>query len=252
MGGEPLLCLNLAGWPRDVLPLDLLGDVLAGGEEVAREAGAIIAGGHTIDDPEPKYGMAVVGRAHPDRIMTTSAGNAADVLILTKPIGTGVITTALKAGAASDDTVAAAVWSMTALNAVAARVAVAHEVRCATDVTGFGLLGHLQRLCVASGVGARIDAGAVPMLPEARALADAGHIAGGSRRNLAYVREFLDATATERDLTLLADAQTSGGLLLCVAPTQADEVERALAAAGVAPARIGALTGGDIGRISVA
>lgn len=251
MGGEPLMCLNIAGWPRDVLPLDLLGDVLAGGEEVVREAGAIVAGGHTIDDPEPKYGMAVVGRAHPDHIMTTEAGKVGDVLVLTKPIGTGVITTALKAGVAPPDVLATAVWSMTVLNARASRVAVAHQVRAATDITGFGLLGHLHRLCKSSGVAARISSAAVPLLPGARTLAEAGHIAGGTKRNLEFVSPFVTSSAPDIDLTLMADAQTSGGLLLCVPEARADALEAGLAAAGVEPARIGSLIEGEPGSIAL-
>ena len=216
MGGRPVWALNLAGWPRDTLPLELLADVLRGGADVAREAGMTIVGGHTVDDPEPKYGMCIVGRVDPDRIMTIDAAGPGDVLVLTKPIGTGVVTTALKHDQASPQAVAAAVQAMTTLNAEAAERLVRSGVRACTDVTGFGLLGHLHRMLLASGVAAEVDAGGVPLLPDVRELVEAGAVAGGTRRNLEAVRAHVDGTADPTTLLLLADAQTSGGLLAAV------------------------------------
>src|SRR5258706_11126425 len=230
MGGRPLLCLNLVGWPRDALPLELLGRVLEGGQSVAREAGAIVAGGHTIDDPEPKYGMAVVGLADPERIVTNAAARAGDVLFLTKPLGLGVISTAIKNGKAPDDVVAAAIETMTTLNAKASEAMLASGVRAATDVTGFGFLGHLHRMLAASGVSATIRASAVPLIPGARDLAAGGQIPGGSKRNRAYVEAAVsfDGDVDEVSRALLSDAQTSGGLLISCPPSEAGTLRAAL------------------------
>jgi len=220
MGGRPLVALNIVGWPRDALPLALLGEVLKGGLEVAQRAGFTVVGGHTVDDPEPKYGMVVIGRADPDKLMTIDAARPGDALVLTKPIGTGIITTAHKGDAAPADSLEAAVASMTALNDEASREFVEAGVRACTDVTGFGLLGHLGRMLAASGVGAEIDASAVPLLPDARALAEAGHVPGGTRRNLDAAMPVVDWHGDDEvTRILLCDAQTSGGLL---AATTAD------------------------------
>ena len=212
VGGEPLIALNLLGWPRDKLPIELAAEVLRGGLDVARSAGCHVAGGHSIDDPEPKYGMAVTGLADPSALLRIDAGTAGLPLSLTKPIGIGVLNARHKAtGEVSQE----AVEVMTALNAEASRAALAAGLRCATDVTGFGLLGHLYKLARASGVGAIIDHAAVPVLPEARAALRAGYIPGGSRRNLDWVRPHADfGSLAEEELLLLADAQTSGGLLV--------------------------------------
>ena len=219
MGGRPIVALNIVGWPRQELPLALLGEVLKGGLDIAKRAGFAVVGGHTIDDPEPKYGMVVIGRADPEKLMTIDAARPGDALVLTKPIGTGIVTTALKAGAAPEQVVDEAVRTMTALNDDASASFVAAGVRACTDVTGFGLLGHLARMLAASGVAAEIDAGAVPVLAGARALAEAGHVPGGTRRNLdaASAVEWNGTDAITR--ILLCDAQTSGGLL---AATTAD------------------------------
>jgi selenide,water dikinase len=218
MGGRPLWCLNLVGWPRDKLPLEMLGDVLRGGADMAARAGAVILGGHSIDDPEPKYGLVVVGEVHPDRLTTNAAARPGDRLVLTKPIGTGIITTALKKGAASADAVEAATGAMTTLNDGAAEAAAAAGVRGATDVSGFGLLGHLGSMLAASGVAADIWAGAVPRLVGVRRLAEGGHIPGGTRRNLAATADWAtwDSALDDVERLILADAQTSGGLLLAV------------------------------------
>ena len=212
VGGEPLVALNLLGWPRDILPAELAAEVLRGGLDVARSAGCHVAGGHSIDDPEPKYGMAVTGLADPAALLRIDAGTAGLPLSLTKPIGTGILNARHKAtGEVSQE----AVEVMTTLNAAASRAALVAGLRCATDVTGFGLLGHLFKLARASGISAIIDHAAVPVLAEARAALAAGYLPGGSQRNLDWVRAHLDAgNVGAAELLLLADAQTSGGLLV--------------------------------------
>ena len=212
VGGEPLIALNLLGWPREVLSLDLAAEVLAGGLEVATQAGCHVAGGHSIDDPEPKYGMAVTGLADPDRLLRIDAGQPGLPLSLTKPLGTGVLNSMHKAtGAVSQ----AAIDVMTTLNAEASRAALAARLRCATDVTGFGLLGHAFKLARASGVTAVIDHKSVPFIDGARQALKNGHVPGGSRRNLAWVAPHADFSGlSDEELLLLADAQTSGGLLI--------------------------------------
>ena len=212
VGGEPLVALNLLGWPRDRLPPELAVEVLRGGLEIARQAGCHLAGGHSIDDPEPKYGMAVTGLADPARLLRIDAGRPGLPLSLTKPLGTGVLNARHKAtGEVSEQAVAV----MTALNAEASRQALAAGARCATDVTGFGLLGHLYKLARASGVSAVVELAAVPLIEGARQALAGGFVPGGSRRNLDWVAPHADTgSLTEDDLLLLADAQTSGGLLV--------------------------------------
>jgi selenide, water dikinase len=211
MGGEPLVAVNLLMWPRDKIPFDLAAEVLRGGADVCADASCHLAGGHTIDDPEPKYGLAVTGFADPDRLLRNDAGVAGTPLTLTKPLGLGVLNNRHKAtGEVFDD----AVRTMTTLNREASRAALDAGVVCATDVTGFGLLGHLLKLCRASAVGAVIDAAAVPYLEGARPSLAKGYVPGGSRRNLDWVRPYVDGRAGEVELLLLADAQTSGGLLV--------------------------------------
>ena len=212
MGGTPVVAVNLLGWPRDVLPMELVTDVLRGGLDVAREAGCPVAGGHSVDDPEPKYGMAVTGIADPDRLLRNDSGRAGLPLTLTKPLGVGVLNSRHKA---TGEVFPQAVATMTALNRDAAVAALKGGATCATDVTGFGLLGHLHKLVRASGVTAVVEAAAVPYLDGAREALAAGYVSGGTRRNLAWVRPFQDAgEAPEDELLLLADAQTSGGLLV--------------------------------------
>jgi selenide,water dikinase len=212
MGGMPLVALNLLGWPRDKLPIELAAEVLRGGLAAGRAANCHVAGGHSIDDPEPKYGMAVTGVADPDALLRIDARQPGLPLSLTKPIGTGVLNAWHKAtGQVSD----AAVEVMTTLNAEASQQALAAGIRCATDVTGFGLLGHLFKLARASGVTAVVDHAAVPLIEGTRAAARAGHMPGGSRRNLEWVLPHTDTGGLgEENLLLLADAQTSGGLLV--------------------------------------
>ncbi|MGC5662063.1 selenide, water dikinase SelD [Micromonospora sp. WMMD723] len=212
MGGTPLVAINLLCWPRDTLPLELAREVLRGGQDVAREAGCHLAGGHSVDDDGPKYGLAVTGLVRPDELITLDAGRAGSPLSLTKPLGVGVLNTRHKA---TGEVSAEAVASMTTLNRDAARAAVAAGIRCGTDVTGFGLLGHASKLARASGLTVAIDAARVPYLPGARQAARDGHVSGGTRRNLDWVSPWTGfGSAGEADRLLLADAQTSGGLLL--------------------------------------
>jgi selenide, water dikinase len=211
MGGRPLVALNLVGWPRDVLPAELLREVLRGGLDVATQAGCHVAGGHSIDDPEPKYGMAVTGIASAARLLRNDAARAGLPLSLTKPLGVGVLNNRHKA---TGEVFPEAIATMVALNASAAAQALDAGVVAATDVTGFGLLGHLYKMCRASGVSAVIDAAAVPYLDGARAALRDGFVSGGTKRNLDWVRPHLASAVDEDELLLLADAQTSGGLLV--------------------------------------
>jgi len=211
MGGEPLVAVNLLAWPRELLPFELAAEVLAGGGEIADQAGCHLAGGHSIDDREPKYGLAVTGLGDPSRLLRNDAGEPGLPLTLTKPLGLGVLNNRHKA---TGETFPEAVAVMTTLNREASRAALAAGARCATDVTGFGLLGHLLKLCRASGVDAEIDAAAVPYVDGARASFAAGFVPGGSRRNLEWVRPHVVAAVDADELVLLADAQTSGGLLV--------------------------------------
>ncbi|HZC71303.1 MAG TPA: selenide, water dikinase SelD [Jatrophihabitans sp.] len=212
MGGRPVVAVNLVGWPRDELPMELLAEVLRGGLVVCRAAGCMLAGGHSIDDPEPKYGLAVTGLADPERLIRIDAGRPGLPLSLTKPLGLGVLNSRHKA---TGERFENAIDTMTTLNRDASGAAVRAGVRCATDVTGFGLLGHAYKLARASGVTARIDPAAVPLLEGAREAVRDGYISGGTRRNLDWVAPHtMWRGADEDDRLLLADAQTSGGLLL--------------------------------------
>ena len=249
MGGRPITALNLVGWPR-ALGFELLGEVLEGGEEVCADAGVAVVGGHSVDDPEPKFGLAVTGTVHPDRVVRKTGARAGDVLVLTKPLGTGIISSAIKEGRASDASVQAAVGSMTTLNDKAAETMVALGVHAATDVTGFGLIGHLLQMLV--GVDAELDAGAIPVLEGALSLAQQGILPAGSRRN----RESADGLVTldpaaDEIAWLLFDAQTSGGLLMVIEAERGDELVARLQSVGATAATvIGRLTDGD-GKVSV-
>lgn len=256
MGATPLVALNLVGWPRDALPFEVLGEIVRGGSDVAREAGAFIVGGHSIDDPEPKYGMVVIGEVHPQRIVRNAGAKPGDALVLTKPIGTGVLTTALKRDLIAEADLAPAVAAMTTLNAGAARAmaAVGEGVHAATDVTGFGLLGHLRGMLEASGVAAEISAAAVPVLPHARAVVERGAVPGGTQRNLASLADAVTFAPgiAQADRVLLADAQTSGGLLIAVAQGRVDALVEALRRERTpAAAVLGRIVTGEPGRISV-
>ena len=252
MGGTPLLGINLVCWNTDELSNDLLGDVLLGGQDIAEECGFLIAGGHTVDDPEPKYGMAVVGEVHPDRMLTNAGLRPGQALVLSKPLGIGIITTALKRGATDDVTVAAAVASMTRTNAAAASAAVAAGATGATDVTGFGLLGHAGRMAQESGVSLEIVIDDVPVITGARELAADGIVPGGTGRNLAWILDSVDVGdgVDDLDVTIVGDAQTSGGLVFGVDPGVAATVVATLVADGHPAAVIGSVADGD-GRISL-
>lgn len=243
MGGQPLFALNIAGWPRDQLSLDLLADVFEGASEVAERGRWMVVGGHTIDSVEPFFGQTVIGDIHPDRIISNSAAQPGDVIILTKPIGTGIVTTAAKRLTVADAAFggrigalhAAAVASMTRLNDDAALAARAHGVRAGTDITGFGLLGHLHKLALGSDVAITLAFSSVPFFEGVSALLDEGFIPGGTTRNLEFVTRFTDVTALAdpvRSMNLLADPQTSGGLALCVAPDRAQDLLHTLLGTG--------------------
>jgi selenide, water dikinase len=251
MGGRPLIALNLTAWPGTTLPLSILADVLRGGAAVAAAAGCLVVGGHTIDDAEPKYGMAVVGLASPAHLFTIDAARPGDTLVLTKAIGTGVVATAHKRDAAAPDVLAAAVASMTTLNAAASEAARAAGVTAATDVTGFSLLGHLHRMLRASGASATVSAGAVPLLPGALELTAAGYVSGGTRNNMAYLEPWasISAAVPPEVAVLLQDAQTSGGLLLATPAPAALLAE--LGRRGTLAAIIGQVTSGSAGHIGV-
>ncbi len=245
MGGQPVSALNLVAWSVEDLGAEMLGEVLRGGHDVIADAGAVIVGGHTIDDPEPKYGLAVTGVIDPADVITNASGRAGDALVLTKPLGAGAVTTALKKGLAGEDVLALAVEVMTELNADGSRAARAAGAHAMTDVTGFGLLGHLHELTLASGLAAVVEADAVPVIAGVlELLADDRAIAGGSRNNRRYAEEFavFDDGVDEVRRRLVTDAMTSGGLLVAVDPTRAGEVPGPV---------IGRLVEGEAGTITV-
>ena len=246
MGGRPLTALNIVAWPLEQLGAAALGEVLRGGMDVVRAAGAEVVGGHSIDDPEPKYGLAVTGAVHPDRVIANAGGRAGDALVLTKPLGAGAVVTARKRGQADESQLAHAVEVMAALNADASAAAVAAGASAMTDVTGFGLLGHLHALARESGVAAQLDAAAVPALDGVELmLEDERALSGGSRRNREYAEgfaSFAGGVAPWR-ARLVCDATTSGGLLVAVDPSRA---------AAVPGPVVGRLVAGDPGAIAVA
>jgi len=244
MGGKPLFALNLVGWPREKLPMSMLGEVLRGAQEVVDRAGCLILGGHSVDDPEPKFGMVVVGEVHPDRMLTNTGARSGDLLVLTKPLGIGILATALKKGILDEGEMGPAIEVMTALNDVAARAAVAHGATAATDVTGFGLIGHLRNIVDGSGVGARIDVTRLPLLPGATELAAQGSVPGGSRRNLETIPVEFGEDVSSMERLLCADAQTSGGLLIAIPEERVRGLITDLRAAGTPAYRvIGEITG---------
>jgi selenide,water dikinase len=253
MGGTPLFALNLVGWPREKVPFEVLGEVLAGAVEVTERARCLMLGGHSIDVLEPLFGLVVIGEVHPDRALTNAGACAGDVLVLTKPLGTGILATALKRDALIEAGMADAVRSMTTLNEGAARAALAVGVSAATDVTGFGLLGHLGNILAASKVAAEIAYEALPILPHAWRLANRGVVPGGTQRNLAAATEVEWAEdLAPADRLLCVDAQTSGGLLLAVPAEHETALLAALREAQTpAAAVIGRLTAGPAGRIRV-
>lgn len=246
MGGTPLTALQLVGWPRDRLPFDLLGDVIAGGAAVLEEAKCTLLGGHSIDDPEPKYGLAVTGVVHPAEIVGNDGAQPGDVLVLTKPIGTGVITTGIKRGLVEETVRDAAVASMVKLNAGSAKAMRRVGVHAATDVTGFGLLGHLGEMIRGSGVSAEVEFAAIPLLPTAQELATSNVVPGGTERNLAASERFTRFGQLDGPRRLLlADAQTNGGLLLAIEAPLANALLQALEDEGESGVIIGRIVERD-------
>ena len=245
MGGRPLFGLNIVGWNHAELGQDLLVEVLTGISQAAAAGGWLIAGGHSVDDPEPKVGVAVIGEVAADRMLTKSALRPGDALVLTKPLGVGIAVTALKAGAAPPHVVAAAIEVMLRTNAEAARVALELGARAATDVTGFGLLGHLHNLLTESAADATLNVADVPMLEDVEALGVAGNVPGGTGRNLDWVRDHLDPGNIPRaQLDVLADPQTSGGLLVGLPSDAAAQMVRRLHDSGHTAAVIGTVEAG--------
>jgi selenide,water dikinase len=246
MGGEPVSALNLVAFPLEKLGGEVLREILRGGQDAANDAGCAIVGGHSIDDAEPKYGLAVIGTVHPDEVLTNAGGRAGDALVLTKPLGAGTISTAAKRGIAKPDLIARGVEVMSTLNRDAARAARAAGASALTDVTGFGLLGHLHELAAASGCAAEVDARAVPAIDGVTRLLAVGDraIAGGTKRNRAYAETFTTWASSVQPAQrwLLCDAMTSGGLLVAVDPARAGDVPGAV---------VGRLVEGETGTISV-
>ena len=250
MGGTPLTALNLAGWPVDELPLELLSRVLEGGAAVAGHAGVAVLGGHTITSTEPMYGMAVTGLVDPKRVVRNSTAKPGDELFLTKPLGLGIISTAIKRGIATPEQVLLAIDTMTELNRAASEAMVAARVGAATDVTGFGLLGHLRGMLSASGCAASVDAGAVELLPGTMDLALRGVIPGGTVRNHEFLGQFVAWGELPRaEQMVLADAQTSGGML--IATRDPARLHDAAAERGVPLMQVGRVESGVPGRITV-
>jgi len=255
MGAEPRFALAIGAFPRDKLPLETMSRIMLGGADKAREAGIPVAGGHTIENPEPVYGLCVLGEVHPDQIVTTAGGRPGDALILTKALGTGVICTALRVDAAEDQWIRAAVGSMLQLNRAAAEAMVRHGASACTDVTGFGLLVHAHQMAQASGCAIEIESRLVPLLPGAIQCADMGMFAGGLLRNLDHAKTFAGWPGVEENLTkILADPQTSGGLLVACPEAEAEPLLADLQSAGVPDGSfgvIGQLVEGEAGTVRV-
>ena len=253
MGGVPRTALNIAGFPRSKLPLEILGEILRGGGEKCAEAGVAVIGGHTLDDPEPKFGLSVTGFVHPDRVVTNAAARPGDRLVLTKPLGLGVITTGIKQERTTRSAIDEAIRVMAALNRAAGQAMTDVGVSAATDITGFGLLGHLHEMTRASGVRARILLSAVPILEEAWGLARAGTVPGGTQRNRAALAGAVIWEGIDEDgQILLCDAQTSGGLLIAVPGDRLARLVQALRAGGTPASEVvGEITGEGAGEITV-
>jgi selenide,water dikinase len=235
MGAEPRTALNIVGFPRGTMPIEILGEILRGGSEKAREAGVVVIGGHSIIDEEVKYGMAVTGEIHPDRVIRNVGAREGDALVLTKRLGTGIITTALKQRKAAQESIDAAVESMTTLNGVSSRVMRRFDVHACSDVTGFALLGHAQEMAAGTDVTLVLEAGALPLLPGAVELAEEGHLTGGCKRNRAYLQDKVTVDSSVRPglVEIGFDPQTSGGLLIAVPEAEAPPLVAELHASGV-------------------
>ncbi len=253
MGGTPIVALNILGFPKDLFPLEVMAEILRGGNDKTAEANTVIVGGHTVTDDELKYGLAVTGAIHPDRILTNSGARPGDVLFLTKPIGTGTITTALKAGKASAEMIQKVTAAMAQLNKTAAEISLRVGAHACTDITGFGLLGHALEMAESSGVSLVIEYAKVPIFLEAVLTTQQGFIPGGTRANRLYVAPkvtFADRLG-EIEQLLLCDPQTSGGLLVAVAQEKAEEMQRALKEAGLEHNIIAEVTTDSPGQIRV-
>jgi selenide,water dikinase len=254
MGGRPLTALNIACFPLQTTPAEVLKEILRGGMDKVHEAGALLVGGHSVEDPELKYGLAVTGIVHPEKILTKGGAKKGDLLVLTKPLGTGIIATALKGRLASKDAEEAAIRVMSELNRAAAEALEGLEVHAATDITGFGLLGHGLEMAQAGKVELTIHAGRVPVLPWAREYAAMGLVPGGSHANRRFCEKHLeiDPKVGQVDVDLLSDAQTSGGLFIAIAPQQGEQLVARLHDKGVKDAAIiGEVTDTGVGRIIV-
>jgi selenide,water dikinase len=238
MGGRPLFCLSVVGWPRETLPFELLGDAMEGAVRVLDGAACPIVGGHSVDDPEPKLGFAVIGEVHPDRMLTNGGAHPGDRLILTKPLGTGILTTALKRDILGEKELEEAVRNMLVLNAEAGHLAVEHQATAATDVTGFGLVGHLSNMLQETGLGVDVAFEQLPLLSGALELAREGVVPGGTRRNLEEAVVEWDPSLTEAERMICADAQTSGGLLIAIPESRAEALVAALEAVGTPVAAV--------------
>ncbi len=252
MGARPLFALNLLAFPRDLLNEGIVDEIIRGGSDIAREAGIPVMGGHSVDDPEPKYGMVVVGEAREEAVVTNAKARVGDSIVLTKPIGTGIVATAIKAEAATPDEVNAAVASMTTLNREAAEAMAEAGVVAATDVSGYGLLGHLANMLTQSGAAAEIDASSVPVLPGVERLIADGHVPSGTRRNLEDLGDRVDFGGHDEALRLtLSDAQTSGGMLISVPQDRAQRLLDDLSKNAPAATVIGRVTAGAPGTIKI-
>ncbi len=253
MGGKPLTALNIVAFPISTLDKSVLASILRGAADKMHEAGVTLVGGHSIDDKEPKFGLAVTGIVHPEKIRTNAGAQVGDKLILTKPIGVGIYTTALKNGLLSTDEVTAVTKVMTTLNKTASEVMATYDVHAATDVTGFGLLGHASEMAIGSDVGLTIQYNDVPILPRAKELAEAGTVPGGTKNNFAHIADIVSYSETldQFEQWIMCDAVTSGGLLIAVSAGQADRFLRELQDKGVDAHCIGEVTNGNKGHIRV-
>lgn len=253
VGARPVLALNLVGFPVKTLPLSMLDEILAGGAAKLAEAGVALGGGHSIEDFEPKYGLSVTGIVHPGRMVTNAGARPGDVLVLTKPLGLGIITTGIDRGLVTDGAIATVIAVMSQLNRAASAAMLAVGVHACTDISGFGLLGHLREMVEASGVGARIHAGQAPVLPEAWDLARQGAIPDGSRNNARFLARFVDWAPgiSAETQAILCDAQTSGGLLIAAPAAKSAALLAQLRQAGITGFIIGEITPEAPGRIQV-
>ncbi|MBU1698647.1 MAG: selenide, water dikinase SelD [Candidatus Eisenbacteria bacterium] len=253
MGGEPLTALNIVGFPTDLLSLDILAEILSGSQDVLDEAGVALLGGHTVRNPEPFFGLAVTGRIHPQRILTKAGARAGDRLILTKPIGTGLLATGLRNGKLGEESLALMTRSMRRLNREGLTVALPFDPHAATDITGFGLLGHLHEMAQQSGLRAVVEASSVRILPGTREMAEDRQIAGGLRANQLYLKSFLQSEMDKDDWPMLAffDPQTSGGLLFSVSESSAPSLLKILLQEGIEASQIGRMEEGRAGEIVV-